>query len=224
MQCDRRLNLFLHSLMSWNSLTPLPPTPPTLPSIQMNVESQSSHNIGPGFPPSHLPSQAHVDETQHDVYHHPRNLSFLGPLPPSHEQSIQDFNTWNRSPRGLFPSQPLQVPGQPSPLSPPPPDHPPPPISWKCKRTAPTDPATVGGYGPIPGSPDGQTDRLTPDPVPAIKFTEQKNSAYNVWPFIRGVETDDTVPAEQWQDDYSNHLTSRPNTMHIGCKFCTQFR
>ena len=106
--------------MLWDSLTQLPPAPPTFPSIQMNVESQSSHNVGPGFPLSHLLSQVHVDETQHDVYYHPRNLSFLGPLPPSHEQSIQDFNTWNHSPQGLFPSQPLQVPGQPSSLSPPP--------------------------------------------------------------------------------------------------------
>jgi len=186
--------------MSWD-----PPAPLSAPPAQMNTESDKAAN-----------------NVLHPA-HYPNGLSFLGPLPPSCDQAIQDFNTWNRSAQGCYPSQPLQGPGNAGPPSPSPLDRPPPPVSRKRKRAIPADSAAVGGYGPIPGSPDVQTERSTPEPTPAIKFTERKNSAYEIWAFTRAIRTDEVVPAEQWLDDYGDHLTSRPDSTFVGCKFCTQF-
>ena len=56
-----------------------------------------------------------------------------------------------------------------------------------------------------------------------IKFTEQKNSAYDIWPFVWPVEMEEDVPVDLWPDDYDNHSKKRPDTPLIGCKFCTQF-
>ena len=101
-------------------------------------------------------------------------------------------------------------------------DHPP-PLKRKHKRAASPEPAEVGGYGPIPGSPSERTERSTPDPPPAIGYTGRKNTAYNIWMFTRAVETNKEVAANDWPDDYGDHLTKRPGTTFVGCKFCTQF-
>lgn len=133
--------------------------------------------------------------------------------------------------------QPLQGPGEAGPPYPPAPDqpasqknkrtapspsHPLPPVTRKRRRTTRTSPATVGGCGPIPASPGGQTERST-SPDPTITFPERKNPAYEIWVFIRALETDDVVPTEQWPEDYDNHLINRPDSAFVGCKLCTQF-
>lgn len=72
------------------------------------------------------------------------------------------------------------------------------------------------------GSPDEQIDQSTPDPPSAIGYVGRKNTAYEIWIFTRAIETDENVPAERWPDDYNQYLTKRPDTMFVGCKFCTQ--
>jgi len=192
-------------------------------SAQSNAGSWFYRYADSEYPSSHPPSQANGNIN--DTYRHPNDLPFLGQLPQLSDQAVHGFSDWNSSMAGLYPSQLLQGPGQagPSSLSQGP-CLPLPSIPRKCKRTTSPDPAAVGGYGPIPGSPDERTDQeSTPDPGPAIKFTERKNSAYDIWAFAWAVKTDENIPTEQWLDDYGNHLTRRPDTMFIGCKFCTQF-
>ncbi|KAF9646288.1 hypothetical protein BDM02DRAFT_3271066, partial [Thelephora ganbajun] len=199
--------------MSWD-----PPTPLSTPPARMSGESRFPHRVG-----SASRAQTNNANIAHPHPYPPRDLSFLGPLPSSCDQAIQDLNPWNRSAQDCFPSQLLQGPGQvgPSPSSPP--DRPPPPVSHKRKRTTSSDSAAEGGYGPIPDSLDQQTDGSTLDSSPAIKFTGRKSTAYEIWAFTRAVKTDEVVPAKQWLDDYNDHLTRRPDTLFVGCKFCTQF-
>jgi len=201
-----------------------PPTQSSDLSAQTNVGSQFYRYANLEYSSSHPPSQANGNVN--DTYPHLNGLTFVGQLSQSSDQTIQRFGDWNRSTEGLYPSQLLQGPGQVGPSSSHPqgPHRPLPPITRKRRRTTSPDPAAAGGYGPIPGGPDEQTDREpTPDPTPAIKFTERKNSAYDIWAFTQAVETDENIPAEQWLDDYGDHLTRRPDTTFIGCKFCTQF-
>lgn len=98
-----------------------------------------------------------------------------------------------------------------------------PSTSRKRKRTTSLDSAAVGGYGPISTSPGEQTEPSTPDLSPVIKFAERKNSAYDIWPFTRAVETDEIIPADHWPDDYGDFLTKRPDATFVGCKLCTEF-
>ena len=65
--------------------------------------------------------------------------------------------------------------------------------------------------------------RITVGASSIIKFTQRKNTAYDVWAFVRAVETEENMPAEQWPDDYNEYLTKRPDTLLIGCKLCTEF-
>lgn len=117
----------------------------------------------------------------------------------------------------------LRGPGEPG--TPPVPHQvfPPPVTSRKRKRrrnrTPSPEPAAVGGYGPITEEPG----RITVVPSPTIKFSERKNTAYDVWAFVRGVEVEGNIPIEQWPNDYDQRLTRRPDTLLIGCKLCTEF-
>ena len=61
------------------------------------------------------------------------------------------------------------------------------------------------------------------DPPTTVKFSRWKNVAHDVWPFIRAIEKKEEVPSNLWPDDYNNHLTEKPKTDYIGCKFCTEF-
>ena len=199
-----------------------PPTPSSAMPPNMNTGNHSHRDASSALPSSHLPFQPYIDGIR-NVYrptYHPEEHSFLGPLPPSSDQAIHDFDTWNHSARGCFPSQTLCGPGHTGPSDN---NHPPPPNPHKRKRAASPDPAEVGGYGPIPGSPSEQTERSTPDPPPAIGYTGRKNTAYDIWMFTRAAETNKEVTANDWSDDYGDHLTKRPGTTFVGCKFCTQF-
>jgi hypothetical protein len=204
--------------MSWDP----PTTPSGLPPAQRSGPAEthlhpSSHPVPPRL------QTAGINDTYRGA-NRPKDPTSLGPLPPSHTQPLQDSNLWNRSAHGLFSSQPLRGPGHAGPSSTPLPDHLLPSISRKRKRTTSLDSAAIGGYGPIPlSSQDVQTEPSTPDLSPEIKFAERKNSAYEIWAFIRPVETAKVVPADQWPDDYRDHLTKRPDAMFIGCKLCTQF-
>lgn len=89
----------------------------------------------------------------------------------------------------------------------------------KCKQTPSPDRAAVGGYGPINKS----SEQVTVCPSSTVKLTERRNATYDVWAFVRSVETKDDTPIEWWPDDYDEHLTRRLDTPFIGCKFCTRF-
>ena len=41
-----------------------------------------------------------------------------------------------------------------------------------------------------------------------VKFTEWKNSAYDVWVFIGAATTDEVIPPEWWPSDYDKYLVS----------------
>lgn len=186
----------------------------------MNTESQFHHYISLESP---SPPHYHFNN---NGYHHtypPNDPSFLGPLHPLHDQAIHNFNAWNRSTRGCFPSQLLQGPGQTSAPPPSPSGRPLSTASCKRKRATSPGPAVVGGYGPIPGGLDEESEQSTPGPPPAIKFTERKNSAYDVWAFLRAIEADEVIPDDQWPDDYNRHLVRRPKSQFVSCKLCSQF-
>jgi len=154
--------------------------------------------------------------------HHPPDLSFLGQSSSSDNQAIRDFNAWNCSAQGCFPSQELQGPGQ---AGRPPRTIPDPPLTvpQKRKRSTSLEHAAAGSYGPIPGSSHEELNQQTSDkhPSPTIKFTERKNGAYDIWAFARALETD--AAPERWPDDYGQHLNKRPDARFLGCKLCTEF-
>ena len=100
---------------------------------------------------------------------------------------------------------------------------PPPPVSRKRKRAPPPDPAVVESCGPILSDPGEETDQSTPDPPHTTKFTTRKNSACEIWAFTRAVKTAEDIPTEQWPSDYDSHLSTRPKSSFVGCKFCSQF-
>jgi len=187
----------------------------------MNSENRFNHSVSSGSSPSHPPLPSHIDNDVRDHTRHPKDLSFLGPLPLSHNQAIHNFGVWNCSAQGGLSSQPLQGPGQASPLPPSLPDRPLPVASHKCKQAISPEPAAVGGYGPISGS--QESDGVTMDLLPTIKFTGQKNSTYDIWLFIRALRTDEDLPPELWPNDYNQHLTERPDAPFVGCKLCTEF-
>jgi hypothetical protein len=141
------------------------------------ASSQLSH---PYFQPL-----SRLNDTGHNYAHHPEDLSFLGTLPLSHHQAIQNFDTWNCSPQGCFPSQLLQGPGQtglppPSPL-----DYSFPAASHKRKRTTSPESATAGSSRPTSDrNPDGVPNQMATDLSPVAEFGEQKNAAYDVWAFV----------------------------------------
>jgi len=189
----------------------------------MNTGSWLNYPAGSGSSSSSHPFPSHVDDDVHDRARHPKDLSFLGPLPLSHDQAIQDFSVWNCSTQGSFPSQPLRGPGQAGFSSSSLPDHPLPAASHKRKRTTSPEPPTMSGCRPRTGGLVGESDRMTMDPPPAIKFTERKNSAYDIWVFVRALMTDKDLPPELWPNDCNRHLTKRPDTSFVGCKLCTQF-
>lgn len=118
----------------------------------------------------------------------------------------------------------LQGPGQVGGFLPPPPCDPPIAPHERGRANSPAYPA-VGGYGPILNGLDEGPNSLTPDRdlSPRIKRTKRATSAYDIWAFIRPVETDEDVPIDLFPNDYDEHLESRPDTPFIGCKFCTQF-
>ena len=194
------------------------------PASPTGAEHEPHNCSHPERPPPQPQFRADT-ERANDIHHraeHPWDLSPFGSLPPSHNQ-VQEFNVWNQSAHGRFPPLALRGPGHAGPPSPAPQDPAPPHTSRKRKRTTPLDSATVGGYRPIPGSPDDRTEPSTPGPISTIEFTGRKNSAYEIWAFARPAETDEMVPADQWPDDYDEHLQKRPDAMFIGCKLCTQF-
>ena len=147
--------------------------------IERTVDMNAPHHSGSSeFTSAHL-FPRHIDNGIRPHPHHPGGHSFLGLLPSSSDQAIQDFNAWNRSPQGLFPLQLLQGPGQ---------SGNPPPIpnaSHKCRRA--TSPEDNG-----PCSPDQEPNRLTLDlePSPTVRFVGWKNLAHDIWPFVWGVTVD----------------------------------
>ena len=200
-----------------------PASPSSVPPAQMDLGSRLHHCVDSEHHSSRLPSQAQTDNADNSHHHanHPTDPSFFGLPPLSCDQPVRGVSALDRSIQGCFPSQQLRGPGYTGTTPPPLPDCPLSPTSRG--PTASPDLDAVDGYGPTPGSPDQQTEPSTSDLHPTARFARRKNSAYEIWAFIRAVETDEVVPAEQWPDDYDDHLTHRPDTTFVGCKLCTQF-
>ena len=78
----------------------------------------------------------------------------------------------------------------------------------------------MGSYGPM----IEESRRITVSASSIIKFTERKNTAYDVWVFVRGVEAEENVPIDWWPKNYDQHLTRRPDAPLLGCTLCTEFR
>ena len=203
---------------------PSAPSPQSLsaPQTQMNAASQFHHSVDSDSPLSHPHFQYDIDGVYGRRAYDPSNLSFLGPLPSSHDQAMRDFNAWNRSAQGSFPSQPLQGSGLGDPPPPPPPSYTLASTSHKRKRATSPDPASVDGHQSMPST-DEEPDHPTTRPSRAIKFTGRKNSAYEIWVFTRALKTNKIIPADQWPNDYDDFLVKQPRTVFIGCKFCSEF-
>ena len=187
----------------------------------MHAENQAAHSaVDFGFLQVWFPPDNDVRRHAHN----PKDLALLGTPPLSHDEAIQSGAAQNCCEKPGVPPSTLQGPGEPgTPLAP---QHgvPPQPTSRKRKRRqkrAPSPvPAAVGGYGPINDEP-GQ---IAVIPSTMITFAERKNTAYDVWAFVRGVQVEGNhLPIEQWPKDYDRHLTRRPETPLLGCKLCTEF-
>jgi len=146
----------------------------------------------------------------------PRDLSFIGPSPLSHNQVNKDSF--------LPPPQLLRGPGSAGCPLPSLPDHPPPVASHKRKQAVSPEPAATGSYGPMS---DGGLARgvgqITMAGPPAVKLVGRKNTAHDIWKFVRAVGINEDVQQEEWPDDYDKFLSNRPDSPFIGCKLCTQF-
>ena len=159
---------------------------------KMNMKNQPNHSV---FPRSNPPL--------------PRDLSFLGPSPLSHNQTNN----------GSFPPPPPQLlrgPGSTGCPLPSLPDRPPPVTSHKRKRTVSPEPAATGGYGPISdgGSARG-AGQITMAGPPPVKLIGRKNTAHDIWKFVRAVEINKDVQQEEWPDDYDKFLSNRPDSPFI---------
>lgn len=194
-----------------------------------------------------------MTEAPYPSIHSPGSTRF-DPFPPVYPpgwrpKSISEFNVWNVSRQGTFPSV-LVGPGQnPDPLPHSEPRHPfhtgatptnpfhagaTPTNPGKRKRAAPIPPApipptpippgvpsSVGGYGPLP---PGETVMGPSPPGPPPPGSHpRRNGAYDVWAFARPLGSNDILPASQWPASLESHLTSKPKSTWFGCILCTQF-
>lgn len=146
--------------------------------------------------------------------------------------TTDEFNAWNASHQGTFPSTligPGQNPGQD------PPPHPQlrhPACATniaslrKRKRTTPSslgETSSVGGYGPLlPGGTTTETSSPSPSPPP-FTSVHHHNVAYDVWAFAQPLLSEREPPADQWPRSMELHLRRKPNTPWFGCKLCSQF-
>ena len=155
--------------------------------------------------------------------------------PPSHQssdwrpQTIDEFNAWNASPQGMFPSSLISPGHNPDQLPHPESRHP------ACAERAPADNAnprkrkqttklgsSVGGYGPMSPETSTETGPLNPSP-PQSNSKQRRNAAYDVWAFARPLVSDEEPPTDQWPTSSEQHLTEKPKTAWFGCKLCSQF-
>jgi len=180
----------------------------------------SPHNMDVGNPPNHAVapsfhiSQACVNDRPESSSHplqtplvqndnfcdHPvqrRVISFVGPSFPSDNQAAQGPLEQIHPTQSRFPLQQLRGPGQTGRSLSPSPDRSSEKTPWKRQRT------------------------ISPEPV--IHFTERKTTAYDVWLFVRALQTAEEVPQDLWPSDYGKRLSKRPDTSFVGCKFCTHF-
>ena len=146
--------------------------------------------------------------------------------------TIDEFNTWNASPQGMFPLTligPGQNPNQDL-LPRRQPRHPAHTTNntnlGKRKRAtaSPVETSSVGGYGPLsPGetTTETATEMNSPSPSPPPYFP--RNTAYDLWPFARPLESNDELPLDQWPTSVEPHLMRKPKSPWFGCKLCSQF-
>ena len=161
-------------------------------------------------------------------------------LPPCYSSSwrpetIQEFNSWNVSSQGVFPST-LVGPGRnpdplPHPQPHPRPQHPlntsttPANNPGKRKRTTPPGEAgPLSGFGPLPSAREATTETQSsgPSPPPFTPY-RRRNAASDVWAFARPLSSSEKPPADQWPASPESDHTSKPKTPWFGCKLCTKF-
>lgn len=149
--------------------------------------------------------------------------------------TIDEFNAWNTSPQGIFPTT-LVGPGHnPDPLPHLQPRHPVPSggvsdrntvNSRKRKRTTPPNPAEappVGGYGPIsPADTSSEPSSPTPSPPSLSSSRQHGRAACNVWAFAHPLESGQEPPVDQWPTPLVSYLTKKPKSPWFGCRLCSQ--
>ena len=142
-----------------------------------------------------------------------------------------EFNTWDVSTQGMFPSTPVgpgQNSGQPShPQRGPPSNSGAVPTSnpRKRKRTTPSNrsSSSVGGFGPLPPG-ETATEPSSPTPFPPpLTSGGRLNGAADVWAFARPLASTITPPMDEWPTSSEPILVTKPKTPRFGCKLCSEF-
>jgi hypothetical protein len=173
------------------------------------VSPQPIHPFNPHFPPP---------------AHHPH--------PPSwRPATIDEFNGWNQSPQGTFPST-LIGPGlNPDLLPRPQPAH----QSntgasstgntEKRKQSAPSAKnSPVGGFGP--SSPNDMTmgvSSLCQSTLPLFPSTGRRNAASDVWAFARPLVSAEPLPDDHRLTPLEPCDASKPKTGWFCCTLCSEF-
>ena len=163
---------------------------------------------------------------------HPQSNNPHFPPIPQHPDwrptNIHEFNTWNTSPEGIFPSTPIDPGQNPNPSLPQSQPHPTRTTSnaRKRKRANPPSPRetpSVGGYGPLaPGESTTGTNSLNPSPPPFTR-SGRRNGAYDVWAFASPLMCNKEPPVDQWPTSLDPRLTTKPKSPWFGCRLCSEF-
>ena len=155
--------------------------------------------------------------------------------PPPHYPSswrpttLSEFNNWNQSPQGMFPSTLIGPGSNPNLL----PSHPQPRQpgaastnnSRRRKRGAPSgETSSVGGFGPLsPGNTGTEASSSSPSLPPLGTLGGRRNGASDVWAFARPLASTEPPPEDQWPTSLEPYETTKPKTPWFGCKFCSEF-
>lgn len=162
------------------------------------------------------------------IYSHLYSHHFPPPQhhPPSQQPTtLDEFNSWNQSLQGMYPSV-LIGPGSNPDLLP----HPQPlsdtavvPTnnSRKRKCDAPSgDTCSIGGFG-LPSPRDDAAEARSPSMTPSpLVLSARRNAACDVWAFTRPLTSDETPPKDEWPTSSEEYSVARPKTPWFGCKLC----
>jgi len=198
-----------------------------------------------GAPPHPIHPSTSPNLNIHPQLRHPR-------IPPPTQYpsnwrpaNFDEYNEWNHSPLGLFPSV-LIGPGlNPDPLPRPQSERPPntgvastnntgaasadntnvTPTNNSGKRrhnNQSGETSSVGGFGPSPGDTTMEASSQGPSP-PAFTPSARSNGASDVWVFARPLTSADAPPEDQWSTSSEPHNANRPQTVWFGCILCTEY-
>lgn len=166
-------------------------------------------------------------DNPHTHLHESHSSPQLHPASDWRPRTIGDFNAWNHSSQGIFPST-LVGPGQ-NPnrdLPPPRPARTTNTVNPGKRRqttlTSVDSTSSVGGYGPL-SSEETAADASSSSPSPPPSASNTNHTTRDIWPFARPLLSSDVPPADQWPTSMEPYLVRKPKTSWIGCKLCSQF-